>query len=93
MPHVHELLGVAALALAGPFVPIAVDPIARNARGARALVAALAAVRRLARGVETWLEARRRAAADRDALCAMSERELRDIGFDRASGSAYVRDR
>ena len=90
MPHVHDLLGVATLALAGPFVPIAVDA---TARGARALVAALASLRRLARGVGTWLEARRRAAADRDALSAMSERELRDIGFDRASGSAFVRDR
>ena len=93
MPHVDQLLGVATFALAGSFVSTAVDPVARSARGARALAEALAALRGLARGVEAWLEARRRVAADRDALAAMSERELLDIGLDRASANAVVRDR
>jgi len=37
-----------------------------------------------AQRLDAWLAARAKASDDRDALCAMSERELRDIGIDSA---------
>ena len=54
-----------------------------------ALVDAMNAVLSVVRRIDTWLEARERAAADRDALARMSDRELHDIGLDRA-GVNYV---
>jgi uncharacterized protein YjiS (DUF1127 family) len=48
------------------------------------------ALRSLARRVEAWREARRRAAADREALAGMSDRELLDIGIPRSSVSAVA---
>jgi len=44
-----------------------------------------AALRTLGQQVDGWLLHRRRAAADRHELVRMSDRELRDIGVDRAS--------
>jgi len=41
-----------------------------------------------ARAVETWLAARRRASQDLDDLASMSDRELCDIGLNRASVDA-----
>lgn len=51
----------------------------------------------IAQRLDARLAARDRAAADAAALCAMSERELRDIGIDRgfigrAAGDAWARD-
>ena len=46
---------------------------------------ALAALRAIARSVDAWVAARQRAAQDLDAFACMSDRELRDIGMDRAS--------
>ena len=46
---------------------------------------ALAALQAIARTIEDWLAARQRAAQDLDAFASMSDRELRDIGMDRAS--------
>jgi uncharacterized protein YjiS (DUF1127 family) len=48
------------------------------------------ALRSLARRVEAWREAHRRAAADREALAGMSDRELLDIGIPRGSVSAVA---
>ena len=53
-------------------------------RGARKVGAA-------AHDLDAWLEARRLAAAARRDLAEMSERELRDIGLDRADIGAVVR--
>jgi uncharacterized protein YjiS (DUF1127 family) len=50
------------------------------------------ALRPLARRVDAWLALRKRAADDLDALAAMSERELRDIGVSRASIHAIAAD-
>ena len=49
-----------------------------------ALVEAMHALLGVARRIDTWLEARERAEADRDVLMRMSDRELLDIGLDRA---------
>jgi uncharacterized protein YjiS (DUF1127 family) len=61
------------------------------------LVEAMNAWHWLAQAVNSWLAARSRFAADRDALVSMSDRELIDIGLDRASvdfaaGGGRVRD-
>jgi uncharacterized protein YjiS (DUF1127 family) len=40
--------------------------------------------------LHAWLDARKRAADDGAALATMSERELRDIGIDRASIDAVA---
>lgn len=48
------------------------------------------AVSDLARRVSDWLGARWRAADDRAMLAAMSDRELRDIGIERASVDAVA---
>lgn len=50
-----------------------------------------------AKRLDAWLAARDRAASDADALCAMSERELRDIGLGptrigRAPAEGWARD-
>jgi uncharacterized protein YjiS (DUF1127 family) len=60
-------------------------------------VEAMSALHRAAQRVDSWLAARSRFAADRDALVRMSDRELIDIGLDRASvdfvaGGGRVRD-
>ena len=47
-------------------------------------------LRRLSASIACWLEARQRAAADRDALAQMTDRELKDIGIDRASASVVA---
>jgi len=44
-----------------------------------------------AHGLDVWLESRRLAAAARRDLAEMSERELRDIGLDRADIGAVVK--
>lgn len=44
----------------------------------------------LARRARNWLDARWRAADDRTILAAMSDRELRDIGIERASVDAVA---
>jgi uncharacterized protein YjiS (DUF1127 family) len=46
---------------------------------------AVNALRAIARSIEARLAARHRAAQDLDALASMSDRELRDIGMNRAS--------
>ena len=50
------------------------------------------ALRAIARKVDAWLAARRRVAADRAALASMSDRELIDIGLDRAHANAIAGD-
>jgi hypothetical protein len=62
-----------------------------------ALQAGAAWLRASAQRLDGWLAAREKAASDADALCAMSERELRDIGIDPgrnrgAAGDAWARD-
>ena len=57
-----------------------------------ALLDAMNALQSVARRIDTWLEARERTAADRDALARMSDRELHDIGLDHA-GLNYVANR
>jgi len=47
-------------------------------------------LRAAAERLDAWLAARKRAADDLDALAAMSERELRDIGVSRASIDAVA---
>ena len=42
-------------------------------------------VRAVLQAFDAWLKARKRIAEDRDALANMSDRELRDIGIERAS--------
>jgi uncharacterized protein YjiS (DUF1127 family) len=64
----------------------------------RSLAFGARAARRTAAGLDRWIAHRRRAACDLDALSAMSERELSDIGLSRgflmqvAAGS-WSRDR
>jgi uncharacterized protein YjiS (DUF1127 family) len=57
---------------------------------AQVMHAVAASLRNLALHLDAWLLARHQAAADDQALEAMSERELRDIGIDpaRVHGSA-----
>jgi uncharacterized protein YjiS (DUF1127 family) len=55
-----------------------------------ALIEAMNGIRGVARRIDAWLEARERAAADRDILARMSDRELLDIGLDRASAAAVA---
>ncbi len=55
-----------------------------------ALIDAMNALRRVAQSIDAWLDARERAAADRDLLARMSDRELKDIGIDRGSASAVA---
>jgi uncharacterized protein YjiS (DUF1127 family) len=54
------------------------------------LAAATSALRGAAQWIGAWLEARERVAADRHALAGMSDRELLDIGIDRASVNAIA---
>jgi len=49
------------------------------------LVEGTTALRGFAQRVDAWLAGRKRVAADRDALARMSDRELIDIGVNRAS--------
>ena len=60
------------------------------ARVAVALAYGTRALRRQARHLDAWLEARKRAAQDRTDLAAMSDRELADIGVNRASVEAVA---
>jgi len=55
------------------------------------LQAAARVVHGVASRLDRWLIGRQRAAADRTALAAMSERELRDIGIGHASIDAVAR--
>jgi uncharacterized protein YjiS (DUF1127 family) len=59
-------------------------------RFANAVLQYAAAARALAGNVAQWFAARKRAAQDLDALAAMSERELHDIGINRASIGAVA---
>jgi uncharacterized protein YjiS (DUF1127 family) len=59
-------------------------------RFVNALFQYAAGARALAGNVVHWFAARRRAAQDLDALAAMSERELHDIGINRASIGAVA---
>jgi uncharacterized protein YjiS (DUF1127 family) len=61
--------------------PLVTAPTDAFARLAEAVVAK-------ARAVDAWLAARRRASQDRDDLASMSDRELCDIGLNRASVDA-----
>lgn len=45
---------------------------------------AFSTLRRVMLRIDAWLQARDRAAADREVLASMSDRELIDIGLDRA---------
>ena len=56
----------------------------------RALAGSARVARRTAAGLDRWLARRRRAAADLDVLASMSDRELADIGVDRASVPAVA---
>jgi uncharacterized protein YjiS (DUF1127 family) len=49
------------------------------------LTETLNALHRLAQRIDSWLGTRKRASQDLDALARMSDRELTDIGLDRAS--------
>jgi uncharacterized protein YjiS (DUF1127 family) len=49
------------------------------------LTEALNALHGIARRIDAWLATRKRASADLDSLARMSDRELSDIGLDRAS--------
>ena len=49
------------------------------------LAEAVNTVHAFARRIDSWLATRRRASDDLDALARMSDRELIDIGLDRAS--------
>ena len=49
------------------------------------LTEALNALHRLAQRIDAWLATRKRASQDLDALARMSDRELGDIGLNRAS--------
>jgi uncharacterized protein YjiS (DUF1127 family) len=49
------------------------------------LTEAFKALHRLAQRFDAWLATRKRASQDLDALARMSDRELTDIGLDRAS--------
>ncbi len=65
---------------------------------ARALAGGARAVRRAAIGLDQWAARRRRAGRDLATLAGMSDRELADIGIDRASvpavaSGAWQRDR
>jgi uncharacterized protein YjiS (DUF1127 family) len=51
------------------------------------LAEAMNSLREAAQRIEAWLEARRRVTVDRDILARMSDRELLDIGLDRASAN------
>ena len=53
-------------------------------KAAEALRAGADALHRSAQRLDAWLAARAKSSDDRDALRAMSERELRDIGLDPA---------
>ena len=62
-----------------------------------ALTEALNALHGLAQRIDAWLATRKRVSQDLDALASMSDRELTDIGLDRASvnfvgGGGRVRD-
>jgi uncharacterized protein YjiS (DUF1127 family) len=57
-----------------------------------ALVHAAATLRRVAQRIAEWLETRERFAADRDVLARMSDRELLDIGLDRARANVIAGD-
>jgi uncharacterized protein YjiS (DUF1127 family) len=46
---------------------------------------AMKALHEFARTLDSWLAKRQRVAQDLDALASMSDRELRDIGMNRAS--------
>ncbi len=46
---------------------------------------AINTLRAIWRSIDAWLAVRQRAAQDLDAFASMSDRELRDIGMDRAS--------
>lgn len=48
------------------------------------------ALRTTLRRIEAWFEARKRAAEDREVLASMSDRDLRDIGIERASVNAVA---
>ena len=48
------------------------------------------ALRAIARRIDAWFEARKRAAEDLELLAGMSDRDLRDIGIERASVNAVV---
>jgi uncharacterized protein YjiS (DUF1127 family) len=50
----------------------------------------ISALRALARRITGWLDGRRRVRDDRRTLAGMSDRELLDIGIDRASVKAVV---
>lgn len=50
-----------------------------------AFSAALITLRRFTLTIDSWLETRKRIAQDRDALASMSDRELIDIGMNRAN--------
>jgi uncharacterized protein YjiS (DUF1127 family) len=52
-------------------------------RSPAALGEALRALRAVAQRLDAWLEARKRAAEDRDTLARMSDRDLHDIGLER----------
>ena len=59
---------------------------------AAAMTACAAALRKNAQRLEAWTLARDKAAADRNALLAMSDRELRDIGIDASQIHVVTRD-
>ena len=50
-----------------------------------ALIDVTRSLRGFAQKIDAWLETRERAAADRDTLARMNDRELHDIGLDRGT--------
>ena len=50
-----------------------------------ALSDVIGSLRGFAQKIDAWLEMRKRAAADRDTLARMNDRELHDIGLDRGT--------
>ena len=99
MPHVDEkMLGVTTVAAAGLFAAIMLQPVVEAATAASACehastaLVAVAGVplRAIAAKIQAWREMRERASADRDVLANMSDRELQDIGLDRARANAIA---
>lgn len=84
-PIVDGASGAGAVAhdSAAAFVAVAGVPL-------RAIAEKIPAWRAIAEKIKTWLATRERASADRDILANMSERELLDIGLNRASADAIA---
>jgi uncharacterized protein YjiS (DUF1127 family) len=107
-----DLLGLVTISTVGMIVAIAFEPLSGGPNACLSVAAvatgvplalpflagdAATSLRRGTKRFLSWLAARKRIAADHDALVGMSDRELIDIGLDRASvnfvsGGGHVHD-